>query len=75
MPVALLSDIVIISVIVIITLMIYIANHLRWKSFTVAELNYNLLENIHGWMAVLHGKAYYTGYFTGKVSWLLTDDT
>ena len=33
----------------------------------VAELNFNSLENIHGWMVVLHGKAYYTGYFTGKV--------
>ena len=43
-------------------------NRLRWKSFAVAELNFNSLENICGWMVVLHGKAYCTGYFTGKVS-------
>ena len=41
----------------------------RWKSFRVAELNFSSLENIYGWMVVLHGKAYCTGYFTGKVSW------
>ena len=40
----------------------------RWKSFAVTELNFNLLENICGWMVVLHGKTYCTGYFTGKVS-------
>ena len=45
----------------------YIANRLRYKSFAVAELNFSLLENIHGWMVVLHGKAYCTGYLTGKV--------
>ena len=32
----------------------------------VAELNFNLLENIHGWTVALHGKAYCTGYFTGS---------
>ena len=36
----------------------------RWKSFAVAELNLNSLENIRSWMVVLHGKAYCTGYFT-----------
>ena len=33
-----------------------------------AKLSCHSLENICGWMAVLYGKAYYTGYFTGKVS-------
>ena len=40
----------------------------RGRSFAVAGLNFNLLENIRGWMVVLHGKAYCTGYFTRKVS-------
>ena len=33
----------------------------------VAELNFSSLENIHGWMVVLHGQAYSTSHFTGKV--------
>ena len=34
----------------------YIANYSRWKSFAVAELNCNSLENIHSWTVVLHGQ-------------------
>ena len=35
-----------------------IANHLRWKSFTVVKLNFNSLDNIHGWMVVsLYGQS------------------
>ena len=45
----------------------YIANRSRYKSFAVAELSFHSLENIRGWMVVLHGKAYYTGDFTGKI--------
>ena len=30
----------------------YIANRSRWKSFTVAELNYNSLENLYSWTVV-----------------------
>ena len=51
------------------TLLPYIANCLRWKCFAVVELNFNSMENIRGWMVVLHGKAYCTGYFTETVSW------
>ena len=39
------------------TIYIYIANHLRWKSFAVAKLNYNLLETISGWTVVLYGQS------------------
>ena len=38
------------------TYVLYNANHLRWKSLAVAKLNYILLENICGWMVVLHGQ-------------------
>ena len=34
----------------------YIANHSRWKSFTVAELNCNSQKNFCGWTIVLHGQ-------------------
>ena len=34
---------------------IYIANFSKWKTFAVAKLNCNSLENIHGWMVVLYG--------------------
>ena len=37
----------------------------------VAKLNCNSLEYIHGWMVILYGQAHCTGYFTGKVLWLL----
>ena len=47
--------------------LLYIANRSSQKSFAVAELNFNSLEKICGWMVVLHGKAYCTGHFTGKV--------
>ena len=36
---------------------IYIANHSRWKSFAVEEMNCNLLENIHSYMVALCGQA------------------
>jgi len=32
------------------TVVPYIANYLRWKSFAVAELYCNLLENICDWL-------------------------
>ena len=35
----------------------YIANRLRWKSFVIAKLNCNFLENIHSWTVVLHGQS------------------
>ena len=35
----------------------YVANHLRWKSFAVAELNCNSLVNICSWTVVLHGQS------------------
>ena len=37
---------------------LYIANHSRWKSFAVAELNFNCnsLEIIRGWTVVLHSQ-------------------
>ena len=38
-------------------LLLYIANHSRWKSFAVAKLDCNSLENIRGWMAVLYGQS------------------
>ena len=33
------------------------ANRLRWKSFMVAKLNYNSLENICGWTVVLYDQS------------------
>ena len=34
---------------------LYITNCSRWKSFMVAELNCNSLEDIHCWTVLLHG--------------------
>ena len=34
----------------------YYINGLRWKNFVVVEINYNLLENIHGCVVVLCGQ-------------------
>ena len=35
---------------------LYIANHLCWKSFAVVEMNCNLLKNICGCMVILCGQ-------------------
>ena len=47
----------------------YIANCSRWKSFMVAELNFNLLENFHGWTVVLHGQGLLHKLFHWKSLW------
>ena len=36
---------------------LYIANRSRWRSFAVAKLNCNSLENICGWTVVLYGQS------------------
>ena len=45
---------------------LYIANRPRWKSFVVAKLNYNLLENILGWTVVLYGQSLLNELFHWK---------
>ena len=53
-------------------LKLYIANHLRWKSFLVAKINCNLLENICGWIIVLYGQSLLHRVFHWK-SFAVTD--
>ena len=50
------------------SLLTYIANCSRWKSFVVAELNFNSLENFYGWTVPLHGQSLLPSNFTRKVS-------
>ena len=54
-------------------LVLYIANCSRWKSFMVAELNCNSLENICGWPFFFYNLLSEGNYFTGKVSRLPTN--
>ena len=47
----------------------YIADHLRWKSFTVEEMNCNLLENFCSCVVVLCiAQGYGLSLITGKAS-------
>ena len=53
---------------------LYIANRLRWKSFTVVEINCNSLENIHGCMVILYGQTLLHRLFHWK-SFAVTDQS
>ena len=45
---------------------LHIVNRSRCKSFTVAKLNCNSLENICGWMVVLYGQSLLHRLFNWK---------
>ena len=49
-------------------------NRLRWKSFAVAKLNFNSLENIRGWTIVLHEQGLLHRLFHWK-GFVITDQS
>ena len=62
----LVTDSSFIMLISIIPALPYIGNRSRRKSFTVAKLNGNSMENIHGWMVVLYGQSLLHSLFHWK---------